>query len=137
MPMEDTDYNMPALPWRFFGSAESGRQYVALLSFLPLKHSWRIPWFLLHTMRIMNQLPKTRGLVGYSLRAQLLAKRFWTLSVWEDESALTGFVHAQPHARTMDVMMSHMDETKFVTWSVKGSEIPPSWDDALMRWAVD
>ncbi len=130
---KEADFNVLALPWRFFGSAESDRQYVALLSFLPLKHGWRIPWFLLHTVRIMNQLPKTRGLVGYSLRAQLLAKRFWTLSVWEDESALTGFVHAQPHTQTMDVMMPHMGETKFVTWSVKGSEIPLSWDDALKR----
>lgn len=98
-------FNVPALPWRVFGSTVSDRQYVALLSFLPLKHSSRVPWFLLNTMRIMNQLSKTRGLVGYSLRAQFLAKRFWTLSVWEDQSALTGFVHAQPHAQTMDVMM--------------------------------
>ena len=112
---------MPALPWRFFGSTQTDRRYVALLSFLPLKHSWRIRWFLLHTMRIMNQLSKTRGLVGYSFRAQLLAKHFWTLSVWEDEPALTGFVQAQPHAQIMDVMLPHMDETKFVTWSVKRS----------------
>jgi CheY-like chemotaxis protein len=69
------------------------------------------------------------------LRAQFLAKRFWTLSVWEDQSALTRFVHAQPHAQTMDVMMPHMGETQFLTWSVKGSEIPLSWDDALKRWA--
>jgi len=134
MPKE-AYFNVPTLPWRVFGSTVSDRQYVALLSFLPLKHSSRIPWFLLNTARIMNQLSKTRGLVGYSLRAQFLAKRFWTLSVWEDQSALTGFVHAQPHAQTMDVMMPQMGETKFVTWSVKGSEIPLSWDDALKRWA--
>jgi hypothetical protein len=126
---------VPILPWRFLGSAESDRQYVAMLSFLPLKHSRRIPWFLLHTLRIMNQLSKTRGLVGYSLRAQLLARRFWTLSVWEDEPALAGFVHAQPHAQTMDAMLPHMGETKFITWTVKGLEIPVSWDDAFNRWA--
>jgi hypothetical protein len=128
---------MPAISWKSFGRAEPEQQYLVLLSFLPLKHGWRVPWFLFHTVRIMNQLKRSRGLLGYSLLAQPLAKRFWTLSVWEEESSLRGFVEAQPHVRTMAVMAPHMDKTKFVRWTVKGSEIPPHWDDALRRWARD
>ena len=128
---------MPATSWKSFGRAEPAQQYLVLLSFLPLKQGWRVPWFLFHTGRIVNQLKRSRGLLGYSLLAQPLARRFWTLSVWEDESALRGFVEAQPHARTIAMMAPHMDTTKFVRWTVKGSEIPPSWDDALRRWARD
>jgi hypothetical protein len=126
-----------AISWKSFDDAEPEQQYLVLLSFLPLKHGWRVLWFLFHTVRIMNQLKRWRGLLGYSLLAQLLAKRFWTLSAWEDESALRGFVEAQPHLHTMAVMAPHMDKTKFFRWTVKGSEIPPHWDDALRRWARD
>jgi len=37
-------------------------------------------------------LEESRGLIGYSLLAHLLEKRFWTLSLWEDEDALMDFV---------------------------------------------
>jgi hypothetical protein len=33
----------------------------------------------------------------------------------------------------MTALASHMGETKFVRWTVKGSELPLSWDDALSR----
>jgi hypothetical protein len=124
---------MPTLPWRSFGRAEPERQYVALLSYLPLKRGTRIPWFLIHTVRIMGQLRGSRGLLGYSLRASLMAKRFWTLSVWEDEAALRGFVHAEPHARTMAALTPHMGEIRFTRWTIKGSELPVTWEDALKR----
>jgi hypothetical protein len=52
---------MATVPWRSFGRAEPERQYVALLSYLPLKRGLRIPWFLLHTVRIMGQLRRSRG----------------------------------------------------------------------------
>ena len=31
------------------------------------------------------------GAIGYFLRAKLLSRYFWTLSVWENERALDGF----------------------------------------------
>jgi hypothetical protein len=44
------------------------------------------------------------GLIGYSLRAQFAARRFWTLSVWEDEAVLQAFVTAPPHAAVMKAL---------------------------------
>jgi len=107
-----------------------------LLSYLSLTHSWQIPQFLLHTARIIGQLRRSKGLLGYSLRAELGAKRFWTLSAWQDEVALQAFVRAQPHVQTMRVMASRMAATKFIRWTVKGSELPVSWDEALRRWSA-
>ncbi len=127
---------MPTLPWRSFREAEAAREYVVLLSLLQLKHGWRIPGLLRHTVRVMGQLQLTEGLVGYTLFAQPLAKRFWTLSVWKDEAALARFVHAQPHARTMELMTPRLRLTRFVRWRVKGSELPPSWGDALERFQI-
>jgi quinol monooxygenase YgiN len=124
---------MATLPWKSSTRADPERQYLALLSYLPVKRGWRIPWFLLHTVRVMGQLRKSKGLVGYSLYARLAAKSFWTFSVWEDEGALSRFVHAQPHVGTMAAVAPHMDKPRFVRWTLKGSELPVSWEDVLKR----
>jgi hypothetical protein len=122
------------LPWQSLGDIDPERDYLVLLSFLPLKHGWRVPWFLIHTRRITAQLRRTRGLIGYSLRARPLRKHFWTLSVWEDEAALRAFVEAGAHAVTMRSMTPHMGGTRFIRWKIEGAGVPPSWDDALRRW---
>lgn len=36
----------------------------------------------------------------------------------------------------MIALAPHMGETKFARWTVKGSELPLSWDDALRRLKV-
>jgi quinol monooxygenase YgiN len=112
---------MPTLPWKEFGRAEAEREYVALLTYLPLKHGWQVPRFLIETVRIMRQLRRSGGLLGYALRAELLAKRFFTLSAWEDEAALQRFVYGQPHAQTMTAMAPRMGPTS----SAKRPKSPP------------
>ena len=122
---------MPASPWKSIRKAEPERDYLALLSFLPVKRFWRIPWFLVGTVGIMKQLSAAEGLVGYSLLARMTAKKFWTLSVWEDDAALGAFIRHPPHVRLMTSLAPFMGETKFVRWAVKGSTLPLAWDGAL------
>jgi quinol monooxygenase YgiN len=124
---------VPATPWRSLRAADPGREYLVLLSFLPLKRLWRIPWFALHSYRITRQLEESDGVIGYSLNSRPLKGHFWTLSVWRDEAALQAFVHAVPHVNTMHAMVPHMGQTRFVRWSVRGVDLPVSWDDALKR----
>ena len=118
---------MAEFPWQSHSRAAPERDYVALLSYLPLNSGWSIPRLLLYNTRIRRQLRTSAGLVGYSLRAQLAAKRFWTLSVWEDEMAVQAFVSAPPHAAVMKAL------APFTRWTVKGSDLPLQWDDALKR----
>jgi quinol monooxygenase YgiN len=120
-----------AIPWKSFRPADSGGDYVLLLSVLPLKRRSSIPRCLLHTWRIMGQLKNAKGLMGYSLFARPLAGEFSTLSVWETDAALDAFVRASPHARTMADMTPHMKQTRFVKRRIQGSAIPPTWDYAL------
>ena len=46
---------------------------------------------------VQKQLDETAGLIGYSLRVNPFRLEFWTLSVWEDEERLRGFVNNVPH----------------------------------------
>lgn len=122
---------MLPIPWKSFAAPRDDKEYVALLSFLPLKRYRKIPKFAGLTMETIGQLAKSHGLIGYSLGAELLRKRFWTLSAWEDQQALMDFVEQIPHSRIMQELAPHMGKTQFARWTVRASEIPIPWARAL------
>jgi hypothetical protein len=124
---------MPASPWRTFGSPDPEGDFVALLSYLPLKSYWWVVRFFVYTGQVVTQLATSDGLLGYSLLARPLSKRFWTLSVRKNEDALRAFVQHLPHVRITSALAPHMDKTRFVRWTVKGSDLPLRWNDALRR----
>jgi hypothetical protein len=124
---------MAETPWQSYSRAVPDRDYIALLSYLPLNSAWSLPRLVLYSTRIQRQLRTSSGLIGYSLRARLAAKHFWTLSVWEDAADLQAFVAGSPHLAVMKAMAPYMGATRFVRWNVKGSELPLRWDDALAR----
>jgi hypothetical protein len=120
-------------PWKSFASPRDDKEYVAMLSFLPLKRYWAIPKLAGFAIQTIGQLAKSHGLIGYSLGAELTLKRFWTLSVWEDRQALRDFVEQIPHSRIMQDLAPHMDKTAFVEWTVRAPEIPIPWSVARQR----
>ena len=126
---------MPEISWRVLCSPNPDDDFIAVLSYLPLKSYWRLPPFFLYSAQVVRQLASAQGLVGYSFLAHLHSKQFWTLSAWKSEEALQSFVQHGPHIRIMTAMAPHMDETKFVRWAVKGLHLPLNWDDALSRFA--
>jgi hypothetical protein len=121
------------LPWKALAPVDVSREYLALLSYLPLRKYSKIPRFLQFTLQTLGQLRASPGAIGYSLRAKLLSRNFWTLSVWENERALMDFVAKVPHGEVMKALASHLGPTKFTQWKVLGSAIPPNWDDAARR----
>lgn len=125
---------MVTLPWRSVNRAEPKEHCLIVLSYLPLGRWRHIAGFLLRTARIAAQLRQSPGMLGFSLRAELAKKRFWTLSAWRDEASLLDFVHAGPHARAMVELAPQMGATRFLRWALEGSQLPPGWEDALRRW---
>ena len=120
-------------PWIMFGPPDKSREYFALLSCLPLNKYRAIPDFLRFSLQIQKQLRATPGVIGYSLRAKLLSRNFWTLSAWADEKALTDFVAKIPHEQAMQAMMPHMGPTKFTKWNFLCSALPLGWEEAMQR----
>jgi len=124
---------MPAKPWVTCRQPDPNREYLALLSELPLKRFRDLGRFLLYTWRIQRQLRHTPARLGYLLRARLPTRQFWTLSVWEEEAALNQFVIESPHSHVMLALREKMGETRFVRWRLRGAEFPPQWEDAFAR----
>jgi len=120
-------------PWKSFAAVETTKEYVALVSFLPLKSIWGVPKFLKYSIQIQRQLADSKGLIGYSLEAQIFNKKFWTLSIWENQEAMDEFVKKAPHSRIMAALAPQMGKTKFVPWKIAGSAVPPDWSAAKKR----
>jgi nitrite reductase/ring-hydroxylating ferredoxin subunit len=124
---------VPALPWTSFSEAQDDKNYPALLSRLPLATFRAMPKFFRFVFAIRRQLAESEGLIGYSLDAHPLAKEFWTLSVWEDRASLWRFVHKLPHSRAMKDLLPHMGKTEFFHFEVKGTSVPPEWQETKRR----
>ena len=120
-------------PWITFAPAEAHREYHALLSYLPLNKYSAVPRFMRFSLQIQQQLRSTPGVIGYSLRARILSRNFWTLSVWQDQNTLMDFVAQIPHGDAMKAMIPHMGSSKFAQWKVTGSSLPLRWDKAMQR----
>jgi hypothetical protein len=120
-------------PWKSIGSLEPDREYVVLASSIPplkLSSTWRM---FRGASAVRTQLAGSDGVIGFSLLARPLRKQYATLSVWIDEGALTMFAGHSPHQELVTKLSPEMGPTKFVRWTIRGSDGPPSWDDALQR----
>jgi hypothetical protein len=121
---------MPTTPWIRISSPQPGREYLALISYLPVRHFRGIPSFFRFTFQIQHQLKTAAGLIGYALDARPFSRKFWTLSVWEDQQALDHFVRQIPHGQIMQAMAPHMGKTQFAQWAVSHADIPLDWPSA-------
>ncbi len=120
-------------PWKSLGALEPRHEYLVLASSIPPK-SVRSTWKLFRgSAAVRRQLIGTEGVVGFSMLAQPLRKRYATLSVWRDQAALDAFEHAPPHDGLMTALIAEMDATKFVRWTIQGEDGIPSWPEALRR----
>jgi quinol monooxygenase YgiN len=126
---------MPDIRWTAAGEMAPGREYLVMASHLPLRSITSTPRFFRAVAAIREQLRGAEGLVGYTLRAKPLARRYWTLSVWTDRSALQAFMRTPPHVGVMGSLKPFMATTKFVQWQITAEEGRPGWNEALERLA--
>lgn len=115
---------------------EPGTGYLVMASHLPLKRITATVRFFRGVSAVRKQLATANGLIGYTLRAKPLARDYWTLSVWKDDTALRQFMHTPPHVQLMTSLKLFMGPTKFVTWMASATDGRPSMAAALERLAA-
>jgi hypothetical protein len=120
-------------PWKSLAAIDPNRDYVVLLSYLPLTRYSKMFLFFRYSSQINAQLRATPGAIGYAMRAKVFTKEFWTLSIWESDRALMDFVGKIPHAEAMTKISPFIGSTKITRWKSKGTELPPRWDAAMQR----
>jgi hypothetical protein len=95
---------MPTSRWKQSAETQPDREYVVLASYLRLTSFNRTPYMLRHSRTMRGALADAPGLVGYSMKAKIPSKQYWTLSVWEGHAALGAFVGKSPHINVMALM---------------------------------
>lgn len=121
------------LPWTTRTEMQPGSEYLVMASYLPLKRITSTVRFFGGVTAIRKQLATADGLVAYTLRANPLTRKYWTLSVWQDETALRAFMRTPPHAGVMTSLRPFLGPTKFITWTIPAASGPPTLTDALQR----
>ena len=124
---------MPPLPWKRVRSIQPEATYVVTITKLPLRSYLRIPRIMRATWRIVRQLGRSDGLVGYALKADLIHKTFWTMSAWSDEAALVAFARSDVHRAAMTALQPHMNGPRIETFTLPGSAVPPTWRDVARQ----
>ena len=120
-------------PWKSMKPMDPDREYVVLASHIPpLSRASTLRLFR-GASSVRKQLERTEGVVGFSLLARPLRKQYATLSVWVDEHALSAFSDAAPHRVLIKDLSPEMGPTKFVRWTIRGSDGRPSWSEALQK----
>src|SRR5262245_1152876 len=73
LPPAPKGEGMPATPWKTLRTPQTNREYVVMLTHLPMRKPTKLPAFLGYVRKIRTQLDRADGLVGYSLLAKPLS----------------------------------------------------------------
>lgn len=119
--------------WKRLQDLDPDVEYLVLASRIPPKSIRSTHKLFAGARAVRKQLVSTDGVVGFALLAEPFAKHYATLSVWRDQAALDAFANAEPHRHYMSDLRPEMADTTFVTWTIRGADGVPSWDEALER----
>ena len=81
--------------------------------------------------RILTELDRQRGFVGYSLRSRILGHEVWTMTVWCTAADLEAFVASRAHQRGIRGGMPSVSKARFARVIVRRRDLPLSWETAL------
>ncbi len=90
---------IPDLPWK--ADAIGNGAGIVYVTHLHLRRLRDVPAFFRTSLAIRSQTMRSRGARSLMLRAQPLARKFTTVSWWDDEAAVRAFVRADPHRSAM------------------------------------
>jgi quinol monooxygenase YgiN len=128
---------MPPLPWVTTETVDASAGYLVTITRLPLRSHWRIPSLMRATLRIVRELKRSDGVVGYALKADLIGKTFWTASAWRDDHVLGRFVRSDSHRTAMAALRPHMADARIRTISIQGSDLPLPWAEIARLLTTD
>lgn len=90
-----------------------------------------LPLFFWTALRTARQAERTSGFLGGRLLVEA-KKVFWTVTAWEDGSAMSVFRTQGAHGGVMPKLLEWCDEASVVHWT-QLTDTLPSWQEAHYR----
>jgi hypothetical protein len=90
-----------------------------------------MPWFAVYMVRTRRQVERAAGFQ----HGRLLADRsltFWTMTAWESEASMRGYMLSGSHRSAMPHLMDWCDEASVAHWSQEEDGLP-TWEEADQR----
>ena len=105
------------------------------LTRLRVRSLFYMPPFLWRTFRAIRQTEQAAGfLCGKVLNEA--RNTFWTMTAWEDESAMNAFRTSGAHRAAMPKLLHWCDEASVAHWVQETTELP-AWLEAYQRMVKD
>lgn len=121
-------------------SPEEGTTYVVAATYLPISRDGRAV-FKEHMEALRAELDaEPDGLIGFSLGEKMVGREYRTVTVWESEEAMYGFVLGEAHTAAMADASTIRDpdiEARVVRWEISPDELPLDWADVMDRTDLD
>ncbi len=111
--------------------ANAGTEVIAVITHVVVDPQKDRAAFDDHTLRVANNMAGEPGLIGYSVRKELLGNEAWTVSIWVDEASISRFVSTPRHRTAMREGSSAMAAVRFRRFKVAATELPLNWDRIL------
>jgi hypothetical protein len=124
---------MPEVKWTKFSEINPEREYFAFANVGERKSIWSYFSLIMGARNVAKQLAATKGVIGVTGRLGFLNKKLAIVGVFESEDIVNEFAHSGQHAACMEKTRSMVKVMKTVKWTVLGSNLPPSIDDAISR----
>lgn len=93
-----------------------------------------------HMAAIRDVIDDQKGLVGKSLAIGIGKPGYRTLTVWESEADMLGWVVSDVHAAAMDDMVDYSASGSVASWTMTREELEaaaPTWDEAREHLDAD
>ena len=113
---------IPDLPWT--ATQIGPGPGVVVTTHLHLRRLRDVPAFFRASLAVRRQTQHSAGARSLHLRAQPLARRFTTVSWWDDEAAVRAFAVAEPHRSVMRHWRSRLVDFGYAERPGVPGEIP-------------
>jgi len=94
-----------------------------------------LPAFLWMTFLVLRQTSRTVGFLGGRILIDNL-HTYWTLTAWENETAMKAFRGSGPHAGVMPKLVEWCDEAAYTHW-IGADDSIPEWLEAYDHLVSD
>ena len=113
------------------GQAEEGTTVVVITEAILGGSSEQRSGFWTGVRSVQAVLPSQPGLIGYSLRQELLGNRVWTMTVWQSEVDVRRFADTATHRQAMQSGAEALINLRFARIQ-RGQRMPAlTWEEAM------
>lgn len=115
------------IAWAHIRPLQEDQEYVVIATRFDLGSRTRLPKVFAVAQNLISGFIGTPGMIGYSLRANVLNRSLWTVSAWESDADLRRFVGGPAHGLAVRQTVEWMKSSRFVSWKTSNSGLPQSW----------